>query len=173
MRLVVLVLLVAASSPAKAQTPPAWRIGTGVALAAADGFAYAGGTAAIERYASRRLWVGVRAARSVGPLADVDCFDLCPRIEQRWTSAEGTVSAEAVSGGMALHATVGAGGSVMVGANGLTREDRRVVPMLSAGLGLDVYPVRRVGVGVRVDAVARSLAPGAQVSAGLRVRLGG
>ncbi|WP_412062824.1 hypothetical protein [Rubrivirga sp. IMCC45206] len=172
MRLV-LVLLVLACGPAQAQTPPGWQIGTGAALAAAGGHAYAGGTAAVEGRASRRLWVGVRAAQFVGPLADVDCFDRCARIEQRWTSAEGTVAAEAVSGGMALHATLGAGGSVMVGANGVTREDRRVVPMLSAGVGLDVYPVRRVGVGVWVDAVARSLAPGAQVSAGLRVQLGG
>lgn len=173
MRRVVLLLLLVAAVSAEAQAQAGWRIGTDVGLTDANGIPYFGGTVTVERQGRGGLWVGARATQIVGRLAEVDCFDACNRIEEKWTSAEAIVTADAVSGGMWLQASVGAGGSVLVADRGYEGDQRRAVPMLSAGLGLTLYPVRSIGFRVGIDAIARSLAPGVQLRMGLRVRVGG
>lgn len=160
----------ASASAADAQTATAsgWRVGTEAAVAGAHDFAYLGVATSIERRGPRDVWLGGRVAALGGPLADVDCFSPpCSRVVEGWGSGEGTAAAEAVSGGMVLRAVVGLGGAYLIDDG-----DDRLVPQASAGLGVDLYPVRFVGFGVRVDGVARAIAPGVQVSTGLRIRLG-
>lgn len=162
------------ASPLGAQEPAAsaWRVAaeSAVAVAGEGGHPYLGGTASVERRGVRGLWFGGRAGGATGPVfSDIDCFAAtCPRIEDGWAFAEATAAAEAASGGMAIRASVGVGGAYM-----LDGDRDGLVPQVSGGVGLDLYPVRAVGFGVRVDGVARARGAGAVVSTGLRVRLGG
>ncbi len=166
-----LALLLSLAAGASAQPSPGWRVVLDAGLAAGgDGagsmLPYATAALSAERTGWRGLLVGARLSGGGSPLADVDCFEAirCPDGVDGWGAAEATLAAEARSGGLAVRATVGAGLAYVVD------RENRVAPSVRGGVGLDLHPVRAVGLGVWAGAAARAVVPTVEGGLGLRVR---
>jgi len=158
-----------------------WRVAVEAGLTLSEA-PYGAVTLAAEQEAVAGLSLGLRAT-GAGKLFDISYGLLSNDLPDpetgvpvvfypypdEWAALETTASVKAQSGAMVIRAQVGAG------ATSWRQRERatEIGPMMTGAVGLDLYPIRAVGLGVQAEGALRGGFPYSytRISLGLRVRV--